>query len=119
MITNDMLKAFRNDFNIAMKSLEEKYGCSIELGRLTYSTNEFHGKVTGFKKVGGKSKEQMQFESSCHLYNLKPDDYGKEVEVDSKKYILVGLNTRAPKYPYVIQDITSGNTYRASNIKFI
>ena len=43
MITKPILNEFRVDFNEAMKSLEEKYGFDIKLGRISYSDDSFNG----------------------------------------------------------------------------
>ena len=40
---------FRNDFQKAVKELEDKYGVHISLGTLTYSGGEVRGKMTATK----------------------------------------------------------------------
>jgi hypothetical protein len=40
---------FRNDFQKAVKELEDKYGVHISLGTLTYSESEVRGKMTATK----------------------------------------------------------------------
>ena len=39
MIDKQTLENFRQDFQDAMKALEQKYGFVIELGRITYTAN--------------------------------------------------------------------------------
>ena len=45
------VQLFRKDFQEAIKSLEEKYSCSVSLGTLRYDEGEVRGKLTAVKGV--------------------------------------------------------------------
>jgi len=50
-----MMDKFRNDFESAVSKLEEKYGCSIELGTIRYESLELRAKMTA--RIGEKREK--------------------------------------------------------------
>ena len=101
MLTRPQLKAFRKDFEDAVVALEQKYGFTLSLGKITYSDTDFRSTITATKVVEGKTTEQVQFEEHAALFGLKPEDFGKNFIVDGKQYELTGLRPSAPAWPVI------------------
>lgn len=105
------LREFRQDFQQAVKSLEEKYGVVITAKGITYSDNEFHFKT---EVVNGSSKDDVrktQFEQSCKKYFLEKEDFMREFEVRGVTYQIVGIQPSKRKHPIMIKDVRSGKEY--------
>ena len=105
MLTRAQFKTFRKDFEDAVVGLEQKYGLTLSLGKITYSDTEFRTPLTATKVIEGKTSEQVQFEEHASLFGLKPEDFGKTFTVDGKEYKLIGLCPSAPKWPVVGQRV--------------
>jgi hypothetical protein len=113
MITKELCKNFRNDFNTAMKELESKYGIAITLGNISYCSTDFSAKITA--NVTGdeaKEKEKAEFESYAKFYGFEPEDYGKEMTLQGKRFKFVGFNHRCSKNICSIMEITTGKLYK-------
>lgn len=113
-INKTTLKAFREDFKNVIKTLEDKYELTIELGGITYDSSGFHVKM---EATSGSSDEaeRTKFEKaamSFKYYGITADMYNKEfVGRDGKTYALVGLNTKAPKNACIIRAV-NGKQYK-------
>ena len=108
-INQTTLKQFRQDFQDAVKSLEEKYGIVIQAKSITYSSNEFHFKV---EVVNGESKEDEDarrdtFNQYCSSYGLTRDDFMRIFDTGVAKYQIVGINPNRRKYPIIIKNVAT------------
>jgi hypothetical protein len=116
MFTKPELKNFREDFQQAVKELETKYGVTIELGSISYTSNDFHAKMEVKKKVvegieGNVSHDQFEFEKYCFFVGLTKDFYGKQFSMHGKTFTISGINPKAHKMP-VIATCTDGKSYK-------
>ena len=113
MITKELCRNFRIDFNNAMKELEEKYKISIELGKISYDDAKFTAKITA-NVIGeeAKEKEREEFEQYARLYGFNSDDYGKEIVIQGKRFRFIGFNHRCPKNICKIIEIATGTSYK-------
>ena len=68
------VKAFRNDFQDAVKKLETKYGMTVSLGTIRFNGYELRGKMTASKTLKSKIFET----------NTNPK-VGDQVKVNHKK----------------------------------
>ncbi len=113
-ISKTTLKAFREDFKNVVKTLEDKYELTIELGSISYDNSGFHVRM---EATSGSSDEaeKIKFEKAAQsfkYYGITADMYNKEfIGKDGKKYRLVGLNTKAPKNACIIK-ASSGTQYK-------
>lgn len=78
------VKAFRNDFQDAVKKLEAKYGMTVSLGTIRFNGYELRGKMTASKTLKSKIFET----------NTNPK-VGDNVKVNHKK--VAGENFRVAK----------------------
>ena len=59
-----------------------------------------------------QDKKAMAFSRSAFLYGLDPDWLGKCFISNGNEFRIVGLNTRAPKYPVVCVRTDNDKTYK-------
>ena len=116
-INNQNLLNFRLDFMDAIKSLEEKYGMRISLGSITYEADRFSAKLTA---VNGKDSDEVarnNFDADVWKYKhlgFSEGDYKRVfIGIDGNRYAILGFNTKAPKYPLIIQRISDSSKVRA------
>ena len=107
MITKETCSLWRNDLQKALGPIAEKYGCSFELGSITYNPGQsMHIKVTFNQatnplKVGEVDKTakfRKGLVDSGHRYGVTLDDL-KIVNIETNSRF-IGLATSRPKYPY-------------------
>ena len=121
-INDKNLYAFRDDFENAMLSLQEKYGVTISLGRITYGDERFSAKIT---VVNGRDPEVVarnRFDAVVWKYahlGLRPGMYNRIFRAtDGKLYAIQGFNLRARKWPIMTKRVSDGEE-RVCNEKFI
>lgn len=103
---------FREDFQEAVKDLEDKYNISLTPGSIKYTPTSFTMTVKGLISDGSVSGEQAEFERICGLFGKKPEDYGKTFVSNGKTFRLVGINPKARKYPFVGLELGTGKRYK-------
>lgn len=111
MIDKQMLHDFRKDFQDAIKTLEQKYGLVIELGRINFTATSFEAK---FDAKEGDSKEDInekEFKQYCKMYGLSPEDYDRRFTYKGEDYIIVGIRPSKRKYPIACTRVSDGVTY--------
>ena len=117
-INSSELDKFKEDFEVAMVSLQEKYDVTITLGPITYYKNDFSASLT---VDNGRDPEEIR----CRRFNRNVWKYkslGFEegmyrrifIADDEKRYAILGFNTKAKKYPLVIADIETGESFKAT-----
>lgn len=121
-INNTNLDAFRDDFEKAMLSLQEKYDVTISLGRITYGDERFSAKIT---VVNGRDPEivaRNKFDADVWKYEhlgLLPGMYNRIYRgEDGKLYAIQGFNTKAKKWPIITKRVSDGES-RVCNERFI
>ena len=102
-INKTTLPQFREDFAKAVAALEAQYGVKIQLGNITYDTNDFHTHLE-VKNVGTdetSSKELWlaeQDKASWKNILVKKVEYDKwYLGNDGHNYKVIGFNTTCPK----------------------
>lgn len=102
-ITKAMFPQFRADLAAALRGLEDKYGVTMSMERITYTDSTFSGKLTAVSKeatagVGaddGSAKWKAGFLKNACRYGLTPNDLGKEVVLSGVTYKIVGARPKA------------------------
>lgn len=122
IINNSSLDAFENDFFEAVKPLEEKYGVTISLGRITYYEEHFSCKLD---VVNGREKEDVKVnEFDALVYKYSHIGLGKGmynrifISTSGKKFAINGFRKNARKYPIEIINVKTGE-HRICNEYFI
>lgn len=111
-INNSNLYAFRDDFEQAMLSLQEKYDVTITMGRITYGDERFSAKIT---VVNGRDPEVVarnQFDADVWRFEhigLEPGMYNRIfIAEDGKRYAIHGFNLKAKKWPIKTIRVSDG-----------
>jgi hypothetical protein len=111
-MNNSTLNSFRRDFKKAVLSLQEKYGVTISLGRISYNDEMFSAKLT---VVNGQDPEEVarhKFDTDVWKYDylgLTPGMYNRVfLGTDGQRYAIQGFNTRAKKHPIHMARISDG-----------
>lgn len=99
------LDCIRADLKIAFKSVEKAYGIKLDLGRISYRNDSFTGKINA--DIGDdldikqkRAKEQLiEWKSSCWLWDLEMNDFGKRFTFKDTIYTITGCKRTSRKYP--------------------
>lgn len=85
----------------AVKEAIKGMGVAYVGRRGTFGLNDLNIKLEFADVKGGEvqSRAVTDFKRLCSRYGLEPDDLGREFVSGGVIYTIVGLNTRAPKYP--------------------
>jgi hypothetical protein len=100
-ITSALLGTLRAAINAALKPVGEAQGVSLELGTMTYSPTQATTRLT-IRGLGG-DPDADDFERLAHLYGLEPTDLGMEVELDGVRGTIIGLKSRARRFPILLR----------------
>jgi hypothetical protein len=114
------VKKIATDAQAALEAVAAKYGMKVTVGGGSYfaDTGEFKPKVSF--KLDDPDAERREFEVKAPLIwcdaapdaSVLPSDYGLHLKNGGKTYRLVGLNHRAPKYPFIVEDVATGAKMR-------
>lgn len=101
---------FRDDIKQAVETVEKKYGVEIKFGNIKYDNVSFTLETTVFNGSADDAKK-IDFERRCELYGLSKDDFGKEITIDSKVYIISGIEAKRRKYPMLLKNKDTGDMH--------
>lgn len=110
------LKVIRADINAALASVEAKHKLKFNLGRITYTSNDFRVKLEGLSTGGSANSadaDRIQFESKAYLAGVKKTAFGEKFTSNGRTFTIDGLNLRANKYPIKATD-SRGRRYKFS-----
>ncbi len=100
-ITPALLDTLRAAINDTLKPVGEAHGVLLELGYMTYSATQATTRFT--ITALGTDPEADNFREFAHHYGLDSSDLGKEVEIESVTGTIVGLNSRASRFPIIVR----------------
>lgn len=113
------LRAIRNDVNSALKAVEERYGVSFDIGRITYDSASLRAKLTGTlvgAVRGAGNSVEAQFliglKSYGYRYGLTEKDAKKIFSANNNQYIFMGIKPGSKKYPLIVKRIDNGKLYK-------
>lgn len=104
-ITKELIKQFRGDFAAAVAALESKYGVTVTLGNVSFSSDRFSGKLEVVKQ-GAVSQEVLWYQQNEKFRNWPP--LGTQIIHGGKAYVIAGL----VKGGRSVQVEMGGKTYR-------
>ena len=61
---------------------------------------------------GAENQERKNFAMLAYRYGLKEHHFGQEFRHSGRRYRLIGINGRARKNPFNIEDVETGQKYR-------
>lgn len=94
----------------AARVIAAKYGLSADHGGGRFSDTEYTAKtvfrVTDTAVI--EAKNRAEFCAYCKVFDLIPDDYGREFTVRGKRYRVTGLMMNRVKFPIRVFDYAAG-----------
>ena len=106
-------KKMREEIEAALKVVADKYDVSIRTGSCTYSETDIKYRLE--VKTNDKSvieeKEKRTWESYCHLFDFKKDDYKRIFESQGESYTIIGLDLGKSKYSLKCRKVSDGKIY--------
>lgn len=121
-INSKSLDAFRDDFEIAMKALQDKYDVTISLGKITYYEERFSARITVVNGNDPETAARNEFDADVWRYahlGLRPGMYNRVFRgTDHELYAIQGFNPRAKKWPINSKRISDGKPW-VCNEQFI
>ena len=112
VITKQFLKEFRLELKEAVKELEAKHKCKVELGNISYTEDSFTSKMTvSDASISASDREKKEFEKFCMIYGFEAKDYLKEFTLQGKNFVLYGFKPKATKNTCKIREVSTGKDY--------
>lgn len=106
------LKIIRADIDAALASVEAKHGIKFNLGNIRFSDNDFRGKLecNSVADASGNAinPAEVHFNDNRWRVGLARDAFGKTFRSNGRTFTIVGVNTRAKKYPVKATDPNGG-----------
>ncbi len=109
-LTRAKVKTIRADLDKAFAAIEKKHGVNFSLGTIRFSDTDFRGTLKCVSTDTNAGRKM--FERDALRVGLKKTAYGKTFTHIGRDYRVVGVNTRAKKYPVNVEDVASGGTYK-------
>lgn len=108
------LRALTDEIHQALDAIAAKHGLRVERNRCTFFPESFVFKATFFCGEGTDKTAvaRKEFETYCHLFDLTPEDFGREFTCQFETYRIVGLKPERPKYPILGLRLKDGKTYK-------
>lgn len=116
VITKDLLKKMRPEIDEALKVVAQKYGMTVNVGNMTFTSDNFVVK-TDFKVIQKAADgsvinpDEADFKKHCYLFDLKPEDYGGVIKLSGKDYQISGLNMKSRTKPIKITRVYDGKSF--------
>lgn len=112
IISKESLSDFQDDFNDAVKELEEKYDITIKIGQISYCASSFKFNVNVENQKNDFEGKKATFLKNADIirrkyrYDFRKEHFMRTFRIDNKRqYVLVGLKTKSPKYMCEIEDM--------------
>lgn len=108
--TKPQLKTIRAAMQSALERLDYE-GMTFTVANCTYNGGEATYKVNVLLD-GAETKEQKDLTQMAQLMDL---DTSKIKDYGPYKMTLIGYKTKAPKMPWIVQDLKTGKEYKLTN----
>lgn len=120
MINPEKLDEVRDKIQELNNIFISELGVRLDLEGIRYSKNQATGKltITSTEEGQGEGREAMQrakFERGLYKFKhlgLTMNHHGKVFTFNGEQFRPVSLNTRAPKYPFIVESLKDGKEYR-------
>lgn len=116
-ITKDLLKQLRVDMNAALLAVAQKHGVSISTGNASFNAEQATFKVD-ILQSGTTSQDAHMDKMASALALAKfyyPNvDAAATYSFRGEKFKIVGYNTRAKGFPFIIECLSNGKNFKAA-----
>ena len=107
LLNRKMVKDLRAILDDALNDNESLEQFIVEVGSANFNDTEVTFKVN-LRMKGAKSQAEKDLEDWAEMDNL---DLTKIVKLEGKSFSLSGYRRKAPKKPYLVQDLEGGGEY--------
>ena len=110
------LKELRSEMEIQFMELEKKFGIKLQVGSMSYSSDEVSVKVkANIISKGGEviTKEAKAWDLYAQMGGFDHLKVGDKIILQGQTLTIKGYNSRAPKSPIQIED-AQGKSYKCS-----
>lgn len=116
-------KNARKEIDVALKALSAKLGIDFSIGNIRFTDTGLKTTLTGVERgAAGTSKaapadaKLVALLKNAHFLLPAGFDQSKTYKSGSLgKVKIVGYNSRAPKYPFIAQQVVGGKRYRVTS----
>lgn len=121
--TNPDVRALRAEFQAAIDAVAAKYGLKGNLGNIRYDNDELRVKLTvnttvtnvnngAANGVTQQRVNEINFRGKllCGIDDLA----NKQLRVEGRTVVIVDFKNRAKRYPFIAEDIKTGDKYKLS-----
>jgi len=111
--TKARLKTIREFMQLALDGVQDELGggMTFTVANCTYNGGEATYKVNVLLD-GAETKEQKDLTQMAQLMDL---DTSKIKDYGPYKMTLIGYKSKAPKMPWIVQDLKTGKEYKLTN----
>jgi hypothetical protein len=123
-ITASNIVQHRKEIETTLKALSAKVGIDFNIGRITYNTDGLRCKLEG--TVRGAAGTPASAPADPHLVALLKNKYLLPAGTDITKTFkseslgqvkIVGYNSRARNYPFIVKQEHTGKKYKISSMQ--
>tara|TARA_R110000823_G_C15772361_1_gene484185 strand:- start:370 stop:792 length:423 start_codon:yes stop_codon:yes gene_type:complete len=107
------LTELRQAINNSLNLIGRTFGIQIELGNVSFQDYNFTGKIqANLEPKNGElfTKQAIDYKAFHTRFGLEKEWLGKSFQRHGKTYTVIGLNTKAPKYPVICSN--SGKEFK-------
>jgi hypothetical protein len=114
-MTRDEAKKVYDEAEALLTALAAKHGFQLDRGvGGTFGIDELNLRARFTSAVSPEQKEEKRkrdFEFNCFHYGVDKKHYRATLLYGGKRYLLVGFNTRKPKYCVMAEDVATGKVW--------
>ena len=119
-LTKTNVSVIRADLNAALAAVAKKHGVDFTLGTIRFSAESMAVKLTGAVRGAGATapadvKTQALGKMGKFLLGDKFDEKSKYHSMSLGTVKIVGFNSRAPKFPFIVQT-TDGKKFKVTEL---
>lgn len=108
--TTEKIRSIRSEINALLQGLPQFEGLEINAGHCSFNQDTATIKLE-VKVKGAKSQSEKDLALYADHYGLDISKIGND---QGKSFSLIGYNSKARKYPFEMQDLATGQTYRSN-----
>lgn len=110
-LTKDTIKSMRTEINAALGGVANKFCVTLTAERATFDPREGTGtfklEIVALGDDGtARDVDAEEFIRCAHMVGLEPDDLGKQVVIQRKRFTISGFNPKAHKNSIMLRSET-------------
>jgi hypothetical protein len=114
------LQELRAKLDQVLGEVGSEFGVAISVGSMSFSPLETTTRLTmtaiGDNAQNGEipadAKARIEFENYAKMFDLKPDDFGKEFVSRYDTFVVSGIKPRSSKYPVLATNKVTGKVFK-------